>query len=597
MMMKHRRCLAALLAASLLLLSGCGSSSDEAPDTDSGALTWETWGGYGAHQKFLELAKEKYPDIELEFISYTGGNRTGYSWAQMRAGDIPDIFITSQILDKDLAKEHLVDLSGYPFINDLPTSVLDQISLDGEVYLLPVNYAMYGIFYNKTLMEEHKWEVPSDFAELKALCEEIRQEGLIPGVIGTQLTGGPFSTVFNLAKTDWFTTFEGVKWEQDFLAGDAAAKGRWEDTMDYVKQYIDIGMFHTDPQDINNPELLLSYLGNRQAVFCTAVQTVNITEFPETGDKLGMMPFISKDGGKNIYMYSPSFYFGLSSRLTEPGNEKKLEDAVKLLSLVYSEEGQAAFIDETTPCVMSTLNSTVVPEDALIYDAHQAFLEGRAFPMTYTGWEPVLPDIGQAYKEWLRSENDMDGTKCIARMDELMQQHLDQSDHIYFCESTEDFTLEETGRLVGKALGSQSGADAAMIPLGEFHEGGVEISSGITGKLYAGKINQDIVSTICPGTDGEYTVMSMTGAEAKELAKAGFDAAGDHNPFPYLLVTKGGAELKDDESYQVAFLLDGYTEENAEKYPHQTHKGSMKDFLTAWLKEQGTVSPDGNPWK
>lgn len=597
MMMKHRRCLAALLAASLLLLSGCGSSSDEASDTDSGALTWETWGGYSAHQKFLELAKEKYPDIELEFISYTGGNRTGYSWAQMRAGDIPDIFITSQILDKDLAKEHLVDLSGYPFINDLPTSVLDQISLDGEVYLLPVNYAMYGIFYNKTLMEEHKWEVPSDFAELKALCEEIRQEGLIPGVIGTQLTGGPFSTVFNLAKTDWFTTFEGVKWEQDFLAGDAAAKGRWEDTMDYVKQYMDIGMFYTDPQDINNPELLLSYLGNRQAVFCTAVQTVNITELPETGDKLGMMPFISKDGGKNIYMYSPSFYFGLSSRLTEPGNEKKLEDAVKLLSLVYSEEGQAAFIDETTPCVMSTLNSTVVPEDALIYDAHQAFLEGRAFPMTYTGWEPVLPDIGQAYKEWLRSENDMDGTKCIARMDELMQQHLDQSDHIYFCESTEDFTLEETGRLVGKALGSQSGADAAMIPLGEFHEGGVEISSGITGKLYAGKINQDIVSTICPGTDGEYTVMSMTGAEAKELAKAGFDAAGDHNPFPYLLVTKGGAELKDDENYQVAFLLDGYTEETAEKYPHQTHKGSMKDFLTAWLKEQGTVSPDGNPWK
>ena len=469
--------------------------------------------------------------------------------------------------------------------------------MDGEVYLLPVNYAMYGIFYNKTLMEEHKWEVPSDFAELKALCEEIRQEGLIPGVVGTQLTGGPFSTVFNLAKTDWFTTFEGVEWEQDFLAGDAAAKGRWEDTMDYVKQYMDIGMFHTDPQDINNPELLLSYLGNRQAVFCTAVQTVNITEFPETGDKLGMMPFISKDGGKNIYMYNPSFYFGLSSRLTEPGNEKKLEDAVKLLSLVYSEEGQAAFIDETTPCVMSTLNSTVVPEDALIYDAHQAFLEGRAFPMTYTGWEPVLPDIGQAYKEWLRSENDMDGTKCIARMDELMQQHLDQSDHIYFCESTEDFTLEETGRLVGKALGSQSGADAAMIPLGEFHEGGVEIRSGITGKLYAGKINQDIISTICPGTDGEYTVMSMTGAEAKELAKAGFDAAGDHNPFPYLLVTKGGAELKDDESYQVAFLLDGYTEETAEKYPHQTHKGSMKDFLTAWLKEQGTVSPDGNPWK
>ena len=43
-------------------------------------------------------------------------------------------------------------------------------------------------------------------------------------------------------------------------------------------------------------------------------------------------------------MYSPSSYIGISRRLTEPGNEKKLENAVKLLSLLFSEEGQAAFI-------------------------------------------------------------------------------------------------------------------------------------------------------------------------------------------------------------------------------------------------------------
>lgn len=310
--------------------------------------------------------EETYPEIELEFNSYMGGNATGYSWAQMRADDIPDIFITSQILDGELAKERLADLSGYPFVNDLSTSILDQVSIDGGIYLLPAGNSMYGIYYNKTLMEEHHWEVPSDFAELESLCGEIREAGLIPGVVGTQLTGGPFSTVFNLAKTDWLTTPEGVKWEQDFLAGNAAAEGRWEETMEYVGRYMDIGMFHTDPEDRNNPQILLDWLGNRRAVFCTMVQTVNITELPDTGDKLGMMPFISRDGSKNVYMYSPAFYFGISSRLTEPGNEEKLENAIKIMSLLCSPEGQAAFSSESAPCVISALNSANPPEDSLI---------------------------------------------------------------------------------------------------------------------------------------------------------------------------------------------------------------------------------------
>ena len=195
-----RRLLA--LAAAALLLSACAPAKGGS-NFSGRALTWGTWGAYGRHKAFLDLLEQTYPDIVLEFISYTGGNATGYSWAQMRANDIPDIFISSQILDEDLAKERLVDLSGYDFVNRFSTTVLDQVSIDGGVYLLPVSNAIYGIFYNKTLLEENGWALPTDLAGLEALCEEIRAAGLLPGVVGTQLTGGPFSTVFNLAKTSW----------------------------------------------------------------------------------------------------------------------------------------------------------------------------------------------------------------------------------------------------------------------------------------------------------------------------------------------------------------------------------------------------------
>ncbi len=577
----------------VLLLSACTSASKTSkPESD--ALVWSFWGGYDS---FLELAAETYPDIELERAYYAGANHTGYSWAQMRGDDIPDIFITSQILDEDLAKEQLVDLSGYDFVDHLSTALLDQIAIDGGVYLLPVNNAIYGIYYNKTLMEEHGWQVPANFAELEKLCAEIKEAGLIPGVVGTQLTGNTFSAVFNLAKTNWLTTPAGVNWERDFLAGNTTAAGMWEGTMDYVQKYIDIGMFTTDPEDRSNNELIEDYLAGRKAVFFTMAALVNSSTL-SNGDQLGMMPYIGEDGSKNIYMYSTSSNIGISKRLTRPGNEEKLEKALQLLSLLYTPEGQAVFITENTPCILSVLDSAAVPEDSLIYDARQAMQDGRAFPMTYAHWENVLSDMGQAYKDWFRGENDMDGSGCIARMDELQSNYLNTQEMTYFCESTADFTLEQTACLVGKALGSAVDADAAMIPYysGDYNAK-AGLSAGVTGKLYQGRINVEVSNTIAPGLDGEYAILTMTGAQARELAAAGFDPAGDGNPSPYALVVRGGGEPEDDKTYQVAFLMQSYTGEMGQNYNARVEKGSVRTFLRDWLTRQKTVSPDGNPWE
>ena len=124
-------------------------------------------------------------------------------------------------------------------------------------------------------MEEHGWELPENLAELEALCGQIRGARLEPGCIGMQLTGVPFATVFNLAKTGWFSTLEGVNWERDFLAGSATAAGKWEDTMDYVQKYIDIGMFNADPEDHSGGSVLKNFAGTREAVFCTSMQALS----------------------------------------------------------------------------------------------------------------------------------------------------------------------------------------------------------------------------------------------------------------------------------------------------------------------------------
>ena len=72
----------------VLLLSGCKPAKK-----NTAPLSWTRWNGF---DDFLELADRTYPEIEWEYTTYAGANRTGYSWAQTRADDIPDIFITSQ---------------------------------------------------------------------------------------------------------------------------------------------------------------------------------------------------------------------------------------------------------------------------------------------------------------------------------------------------------------------------------------------------------------------------------------------------------------------------------------------------------------------
>ena len=85
--------------------------------------------------------------------------------------------------------------------------------------------------------------------------------------------------------------------------------------------------------------------------------------------------------------------------------------------------------------------------------------------------------------------------------------------------------------------------------------------------------------------------------QIRELAAAGFDAAGDGAPYPYVLVTRGGGELEDGETYQVAFLREGYSGEIGQAYHARVEEGSVQTFLRDWLTEQKTVSPDGNPWE
>ena len=65
------------------------------------------------YTEFEKEFKKRYPEINLEFISYKGKNATEYLNRLFESGDIPDICTQDVLPDAELQKKYLIDLSGY----------------------------------------------------------------------------------------------------------------------------------------------------------------------------------------------------------------------------------------------------------------------------------------------------------------------------------------------------------------------------------------------------------------------------------------------------------------------------------------------------
>ena len=192
-------------AAAVLLCTGCADSTVPADteivdqQTDSGQQ--QTTGGkegltltnynFLISEDFIAAFEEKYPEVELEIISYGGANGSGYARLSLEHGDIPDIYISTQNFSRESQEKYLLDLSNYDFVNRYSESLLVAQDVNGAIYLLPCGYQMIGINYNKTILEENGWKVPEDFEQFAALAGQIEEAGYQAVGNGMNLDGYP----------------------------------------------------------------------------------------------------------------------------------------------------------------------------------------------------------------------------------------------------------------------------------------------------------------------------------------------------------------------------------------------------------------------
>ena len=499
---------------------------------------------------FIEEVHKTYPEINLEVISYSGANTTVYLNTILKENDLPDI-CTLTLYDPDQLdlSDKMLDLSGYAFTDNYVESRLKEVSDDGAIYMLPSAYNCFGITYNKTLLKKHGWTLPQSFAELEQLAKEAEEAGVQLCLPQIQYPGYGFQYLCNIADTGFLSSLDGRQWQKDYLSGKANVSDTkaMMDSIEYIRKWKELGMLDGSKSDPIDDAITREDFIKGNTLFMLGSQN-GITDSDATTDEFGLMPYLSEDGSKNVYILSVGRYYGLNKRLED--DPEKLEDALKVMEVLSTVEGTSSLYPETS------LKASLLPfkdakaDDTYYGDIAAAINAGNTAPLIYTGWENTLVTTGTKMLEYMQGKAALE--EVVKQLDADQESVVNNKPEV-ITTVTKEISQENCAKLIGRCFAEATGSDLALVSLGKWISGNGlnQNNDGVSGKLYEKDLTVDDLSAILPtGWSRTIQTVRLTGKQIQDLYKEGYDAAGTGNNYSYVLVSPAG--LEDDKTYQVA---------------------------------------------
>lgn len=552
--MKKKRLFSAILAVLCAgsLLAGCGGKESAKADKEHPVITMNA--PYRNMSTFYNLVKEKYPEVNLEIEPYNGNNTTSYFNDMRKTGNLPDIYFSTIYFPGRYEDEaDFLDLSGYDFTGNYTQSRMREVTYEGGVYMLPLGYNALGITYNKTLLEEHGWTLPTNLSEFAALKEKCEEAGVIFCRDQLELPGYGFQYLCNVLDTGFLSTLEGMNWQNKFVAGEATVSGMPEmmEAMQLLEKWRDLGILNPDGTP-DNDTATRDQMSEGNTLFLVG-NSNNLNLREGVTDVFRLMPYLSESGNQNVFILNVSRYVGLNKKLGDKGNEKKLADVLKVMDVLSTVEGMEALDSSQNNSRILPLKAATLGEDSYYYDIQEELNTGHTASFIYAGWENLIVPLGQKMIDFVKGSATLD--EVVAFMDD--NQHLlTDNDVTSYTKVTETLSTEDCAKAVGISFAQATGAEAALVSTNPWINNAdvLEMNKyGVSGRLFAVDVTDEQIVEILP-TSWSNTIktVTLTGARIKELAKTGFDYYGDGSIlFPYVLVTKGGKELDDNATYTI----------------------------------------------
>jgi glucose/mannose transport system substrate-binding protein len=339
---------AAAAMATSVVLAACGDEEEPAAEGEEEEVTstefefFSWWTGAGdseGKEALLDLFAERFPDVEIIDATVAGGagtNAQAVLTTRLQSGDPPDSYqrhVGAELvpdIDAELVEPVTWLFEEEGWMDVFPQGMLDLITVDGEIYSVPVNIHRSNlIWYNPSVLDEAGIEAPpATWGEFLEQADALEAAGKTP------LTIGPSWTQKHLL--------------ENVLLGELgpdAYSGLWDGTTDWesaeviaaldmftaVLEHSNIGEAASDWQPALDPiiegDAAYNVMGDwANTYFVTAMGLEYQTEYGVT----------TSPGTEGVFNF-------LSDSFTLPVGAPHRDLAVEWLRLAGSEEGQDAF--------------------------------------------------------------------------------------------------------------------------------------------------------------------------------------------------------------------------------------------------------------
>lgn len=500
-----------ILMTMVLFACGCQAKSD-ASDAGSGGKLEVTMMYPMKLEHFEALVEKELSDIDLQVELTTTATLNGDSERRLRNGHGTDLVVTT--LPTGAVKDYMMDLSAESFSTNYQGSVASPVMIEGQTRYLPLPGQYSGYIINKTFVDQLGLTMPGSNTELTELCEAGKAKNIGVGEDGVMIgltVVAPSSVgtfIIGTQVPDFLGTASGIQWSSDFDGGTAGFLDAWNDSLDLLLTWVERGYLNSATLSLKaknampieermlDGTLMLSH-GN--------VQLLTKLNSESQQYEYVMIPYLSDEGNHPWVTSEPDGYIGINAALSAAEDSDRLDACIRVLSLLSTPEGQAAWMADTQAPSAYLLDHKT-GEESLPEGIAACVTEGYIYDIQMPS--NVVQYFGKSMISVLDGTLEMGA--ALAAVDDYCQNGSTDVDYDQTVVGSvaEDLLYEnyntrreETliGNLVSDAVREYAKTDMAVV------NGG-----GIRASLYKGDVLGADLSALCP-YDNTIVVVEVTG--------------------------------------------------------------------------------------
>lgn len=469
-----------------------------------------------------EVVEARFPEVNVLLRLQNTPDSSYYTEKSMEHRLLGDLFFCAGGMTKDeeLLRENFIDLSDAPFINNYYQNALDNVAVNGKIYMLPGFADIFGIIYDRTLFQERGWDLPKNRDEFIALCKTIQAEKGYQAFMPTlkysrmaMLLSHGFHYERVIAGVD------NQRWLQAYRRGEASFSGHMEPLFAGMEELFDAGVL--SDQNFTVEPGIRSAMLYKEHTSAMTMETQNAATYAknaESDHEYGMMPFWNSNNPDSDYLVSsPGFNIYVNKRLEAPENSEKLQKVMEILAYFSTPEGQNALMTDESATISNVKGTDSTSGGAFMDNVAATIAKGNIFPeVRYTELaynNPFQAAFREALMGYLDGTMEMDAAMahCDQAM-EVLKNAVEPEEEVYGF-AAQNFTVLETSAFVADILRKEADADVALVLA-------KQLTYGEAGNFFEGDITDTVLKFVTldyvSGKDPAYNqlvTVNLTGTQ------------------------------------------------------------------------------------